>query len=62
MTPVTIEEVQEVRSRLHCSIRRATAMVKKERLLDILEIAIAGGKAQDFREFMIEVINEIYKD
>jgi len=59
---LTMEKVSEIRARLHCSIRRATHVAKREQMLDLLNTTAKSGKMSDFRELMTEVINELYKD
>lgn len=59
---ITIEEILEVRKRLHCSIRRATHVVRREKIYKLLQGACDYGKMSDFKELMTEIIEELYKD
>ena len=59
---LTIAEVKAIRKRLHCSIRRATHVAKREQMLDQLALTCLKGNMRDFQELMAEVIEELYKD
>ena len=59
---LTIDEVKSIRNRLHCSLRRATHVAKREQMLNKLDMACGRGRMPDFRELMTEVIEELYKD
>ena len=59
---ITIAVVKEIRERLHCSLRRATHVAKREQMLEKLDITCERGHIDDFKELMTEVIEELYKD
>ena len=59
---LTIPEIKKIRKKLHCSLRRATHVAKREQMLDKLYITCSLGKMSDFKELMTEVIEELYKD
>ena len=59
---LTIAAVKKIRRKLHCSLRRATHVAKREQMLDKLEATCESGKMTDFAELLTEVIEELYKD
>ncbi len=58
----TIEDIKSIRKRLHCSLRRATHVAKRESMLKQLDEVCHSGNMSDFRVIMTEVIEELYKD
>ena len=59
---LTMERIIETRKRLHCSIRMATNIAKREQMLEKLNETTKSRKMVDFKSLMTEVINELYID
>ena len=62
MKLITVDSVTDIRKRLHCSLRRATNVAKREQMLNKLDDTCDNAKMSDFQELMEDIIYELYKD